>query len=146
MPLVLPRLRPTDGRRTSSTRSAPSGLPVFPRPLQCAPGELLVLRDIFSLSLPLCIAAAVRHRATVTAARRPGAPGLGTGPAGQEAGSLGCLPGLGVGLGRPWPADSGVCPAWAPVWAGQEAGGLRQMPGLETGLGRSGGRPNSKNI
>ena len=47
-PLVLPRLCPTHGRRTSSMRSPPSGFPVLPLPLRSSQGELMVLTDFLS--------------------------------------------------------------------------------------------------
>ena len=71
-----------------------------------------------------------RRRPLFTAAlRRHRAPGLEPARAGQEAGRLGCTPGLGTS-----PAGQETSPA------GQEAGNLGWVPGLVPGLGRPVGR------
>ena len=55
-----PRL-PRAGRRTSITIAAVPELPAPLRPALRAPGELAVLWDLFSVSLPSCTAVATVH-------------------------------------------------------------------------------------
>ena len=124
---------PTDGRRSSSTRSPPSGPSVLLRPRRYAPGEDPFLRDIFILFLPPFLAVAPSLNAAVVAVRPPvvafdhharvvDRPCARPGPAMR-------------------PAPSGHTPACAPDWAGSEAGLLCHGPGLHPGLGRPVGRP-----
>ena len=103
------RVFPTSGRHLPSTDASPSGLPGPCRPLQHVPRELAVQLDILPLPLPLPLVSPPSLTAAVAVARVPVAaslagqtwPGLGTSPAGQEAGCFGLWPGPVPGLGRP---------------------------------------------